>query len=120
LAALESHRCAELLGLTRDDFAQVLNARNSEDAEARLKCLRSKAKRAYKECVMALHPDLHAGDAEKAKTLSDLNAYMRRLDGIKVGRKVQAAPRSPSDLETLRKYIRRPGVLRVRLNGVYI
>jgi len=73
-------RALRLLGLSPKDILEIRRGATYVSRKKALVELRSKAKRAYKQAALKLHPDVNGGDEAKTADFRLLNQFIEELD----------------------------------------
>ena len=100
----------EALGLVREDFLCVKEARNLMEAQENLKLLKDKAKKGFRKAAIRLHPDVNGGDEKKTEMFKKVMELSKHIEKLKIQPR-PPAPRIP--LEVLMR-MHRPQVVWVQ------
>lgn len=82
--------CVEQLGIKTADFARLRQTRSSKAAQQLLDEIKLTTKRRFKQLSPQYHPDLNAGDPEKAARFRQLHEVYKDIQALTLPERVKA------------------------------
>ncbi len=82
-----------LLGISPMEFQNVRRSTSVEEANKKLDDLRDRAKKAFRQQAVKLHPDVNGGDPVKTEQFKLLNTFLAEIANLKVVARPMPMPR---------------------------